>query len=234
VDRGPRWALGCTGIVASSVTSGHLGVAARWSRWSGVALPCVLWALAYEEVATEDEASAIPTTSNRCRHDPSHRVAHRPCPDAAVHGSRPRSIAATDRSAELRRHPMRWPDRVVRHFSLGPLPCQLSRPHRHADLRFPCSADSRGGEGMRCRPPGSRAGCQGRSSSLRCGRSTLTAEHGTDRHNPACVSTRNQRARREVDWAPARDSTTTPIVGVAPAAPTPRPASLPAPTQPSR
>jgi hypothetical protein len=40
-------------------------------------------------------------------------------------------------------------------------------------------------------------------------------------------------ARREVERASVRDSTTTPIVGVAPAAPTPRPASLPRPL-PSR
>ena len=39
----------------------------------------------------------------------------------------------------------------------------------------------------------------------------------------------NQRARREVELASVRDSTTTPIVGVSPAAPTPRPASLPWP-----
>jgi hypothetical protein len=37
----------------------------------------------------------------------------------------------------------------------------------------------------------------------------------------------NQRARREVELASVRDSTTTPTVGVSPAAPTPRPASLP-------
>ena len=57
---------------------------------------------------------------------------------------------------------------------LTALPCQLSRAHRHADLRFPCSLGSRSGEVMCCRPPVSRAGCQGRSS---VGRSTLTARH---------------------------------------------------------
>src|SRR5574341_1534346 len=41
------------------------------------------------------------------------------------------------------------------------------------------------------------------------------------------------RARREVEWVSVRDSTTTPIVGVSPAAPTPLSASLPRPL-PSR
>jgi hypothetical protein len=36
-----------------------------------------------------------------------------------------------------------------------------------------------------------------------------------------------QRARREVEWASIRDSTTTPTVGASPAATTPHPASLP-------
>jgi hypothetical protein len=35
----------------------------------------------------------------------------------------------------------------------------------------------------------------------------------------------DQRARREVEWVSVRDSTTTPIVGVPPTAPTPLPAS---------
>jgi hypothetical protein len=65
----------------------------------------------------------------------------------------------------------------ARDLNLGPHPYQLSRAHRHADQRVPCSPDSRSGEVMCSRPPGSRAGCQGRSSSLRCGRSTLTAGH---------------------------------------------------------
>jgi hypothetical protein len=41
------------------------------------------------------------------------------------------------------------------------------------------------------------------------------------------VPRESQRARREVELASVRDSTTTPIVGVSPAAPTPHPASLP-------
>jgi hypothetical protein len=44
-----------------------------------------------------------------------------------------------------------------------------------------------------------------------------------DEASQSCES----RARREVEWVSVRDSTTTPIVGVSPAAPTPLPASLP-------
>jgi hypothetical protein len=68
-------------------------------------------------------------------------------------------------------------------LTLAAFPYQLSYPYRHADLRFPCLADSRSGTVMCCRPPVSRAGCQGGAPAAQRGRTTLTAGHRCDLHH---------------------------------------------------
>ncbi len=116
-QRGPRTALGPGLHRDHRGVVGHQRSPVRYAnvgRGGPAALPYVLRALANEEVVTEDEASSNPTIWNRCRQGSPAPRPHRPCLRRALRSSpqrSARSTAATDRSAELRRRPMRWPDR---------------------------------------------------------------------------------------------------------------------------